>query len=82
MGGQNTGKTITFKKDSECALTVTLMADPKVIEDIQDISITNDPTVVEVIRYVNWTPTKDKTGGSAIFLLSANSNVLPEKLIN
>ncbi|MEQ1977258.1 hypothetical protein [Xenorhabdus sp. SGI240] len=63
-------------------LTVTLIADPKVIEDIQDISIKNDPAVVEVIRHVNWAATKDKNGGSAIFLLNFKSDVLPDNLIS
>ncbi|MDC9606231.1 hypothetical protein [Xenorhabdus griffiniae] len=63
-------------------LTVSLIADPKIIENIQSISIKNDPIVIEVMRHVDWTPTKDKTGGSAIFLLNVKSNILPEKLIN
>ncbi|MDC9595701.1 hypothetical protein [Xenorhabdus anantnagensis] len=63
-------------------LTVTLVANQNVIEDIKDISIKSDPTVVEVIRHVKWTPTKNKTGGSAIFLLNVNGNILPGKLIN
>ncbi|MDC9595200.1 hypothetical protein, partial [Xenorhabdus sp. IM139775] len=63
-------------------LTVTLVADQKLIEDIQSISIKSDPTIIEVKNYVKWTPLKDKTGGSAIFLLNINSDVLPEKPVN
>lgn len=63
-------------------ITVTLTADPKIIGNIQSISIESDPTIVEVEKHIAWTPTQDKTKGRAIFLLKINKGISPEKPVN